>query len=124
MTLLLINKSRTGAANAVQELTSLTTNTLFIILITIFLASLIASFITFKFSKLTARNIHKINYSKISLTIIAFLILIITYFSGIFGLVVFITSTILGLTCIEFKVRKGFLMGALLIPTILFYLPF
>jgi putative membrane protein len=123
-TLLLIDKSRTGAANAIQELTNLTTNTLLIILATIFLASIIASFITFKFSKLTARNIHKIDYSKISLTIIIFLVSIITYLSGIFGLIVFITSTILGLTCIEFHVRKGFLMGALLIPTILFYLPF
>ena len=124
MTLLLINKSRTGAANAVQELTKLTTNTLFIILAIIILTSIIASFITFKFSKLTARNIHKINYSKISLIIMVLLTLIISYFSGLFGLVVFITSTILGLTCMEFQVRKGFLMGALLIPTIFFYLPF
>jgi len=123
LTLFLVDKSRTGVANAVSQLTTLTPGNLITILIAILAASIIAIPLTILISKIFAKNIHKINYSKISLTVLALLTALVFIFSGFIGLFTFAVATVLGLTCIEFGTRRSFLMGALLIPTILFYLP-
>ncbi len=124
ITLFLFQKSRTGAAFAISQITQLSTTNLTTILITILISATIAIPISLIISKLVAKHIHKINYTKISIAILIFLIIIITYFTGVLGLIILTVSTILGLTCIEFQIRRGFLMGAILIPTIIFYLPF
>jgi len=118
-----IQKTRTGAAVAISKLIpELGLTELFYILGTIIISGIIASFITIYLSKLTARNIHKFNYSKLSIIILAILIMITIYFTGILGLLIFIVSASLGLTTIFLDIKRMHLMGALLIPTILFYL--
>lgn len=124
VTLFLFQKSRTGAAFAISQITQLSTTNLAAILITIALSAIIAIPISLIISKSVAKHIHKISYTKISIPILIFLIIIITIFTGILGLSILTVATILGLTCIEFQTRRGFLMGAILIPTIIFYLPF
>jgi putative membrane protein len=122
VTLFLIQKSRTGAAATISQITQLNFSQLSIILTTIFLTSIIAIPLTLQISKIFAKNIHKIPYTKISATILILLTIIIIIFSGPRGLLIFVTATLLGLTCIEFQTRRSFLMGAILLPTILFYL--
>lgn len=124
ITLILFQKSRTGAAFAISQITNLTTQQLPIILTTTVLTTVLSIPIALKISKFTAKNIHKIPYTKISLFTLIFLIITITYISGFIGLLVLTVATTLGLTCIEFQTRRSFLMGAILIPTIIFYLPF
>jgi len=124
VTLYLIQKTRTGAANAIQQISSINLNELIYIMIAILLASILSIFIVKKLSIIFSKNIHKINYSKISIVILAALIIVTIIFSGFMGLLVFAASTLLGLTAILFKIRRGFLMGSLLIPTIIFYLLF
>jgi putative membrane protein len=124
VTLYLFQKSRTGAAFAISQITQLSMTNLWTILITIIISSIIAIPLTLLISRTVAKNIHKIPYIKISYTILIFLIIIVTYFSGIFGLITLIVATLLGLTAIEFQTRRSFLMGAILIPTIIFYLQF
>lgn len=123
ITLFLFQKSRTGAAFAISQITSLTATHLYIILATIIISTIAAIPISIRISKSIAKNIHKIPYLKISISILIFLTIITTYFSGILGLITLVVSTLLGLTCIEFQTRRGFLMGAILIPTIIYYLP-
>ena len=123
ITLFLFQKSRTGAAFAISQITRLTTTNLYTIIATITVATIISIPISIKISKIIALHIHKINYTKISILILLFLIAITLYFSGIIGLITLIVSTLLGLTCIEFQTRRSFLMGAILIPTIIYYLP-
>ncbi|MAH45697.1 hypothetical protein CMI37_07695 [Candidatus Pacearchaeota archaeon] len=124
LTLYIINKSRTGAANFIQQTIQLTPAHLIPIFLTIIISTIICIPLTIKISKIFAKNIHKINYSKISKTILLFLTLIITLSTKFTGLLILISATLLGLLCIYSRIRRGFLMGALLIPTILFYLPF
>ena len=124
VTLYLISKPRTGAANAIQQITQITLTELFYILGAVLLASIASIFITIQISKLFAKHITKINYSKISLVVLAILVIATLSFSGFYGLLIFIAATSIGLTCIHAGIRRGFLMGSLLIPTILFYLPF
>lgn len=123
VTLYIINKSRTGAANAIQQLTTITPTTLIYIIITIIISAAIAIPLTIFFSKLFAKNIHKINYTILSIAILAILTITTIIFSGFLGLITFLTATSLGLTTIYIGIRRSHLMGSLLIPTILFYLP-
>ena len=118
-----IQKTRTGAAVAISKLVpELTLNQLFYILGTIIISGAIAFFITIFISKLTAKNIHKIPYSKLSLIILTILIIITIYFTGFLGLLLFAISASLGITTMFLGIKRMHLMGALLVPTILFYL--
>ena len=124
VTLFLFQKTRTGAAAAISEITQLSTSNLITILTTIIISAIIAIPLTLMISKTISKHIHRINYTKISYVILIFLIIVIIYFSGILGLITLTVSTILGLTAIEWQTRRSFLMGAILIPTIIYYLPF
>lgn len=121
--LFLIQKSRTGAASALSQITPITNTEMWLILITITIATIILIPYTNFLSKKISKNINKLNYSKLSTSILIFLFIIIAVISGPIGILVFVSSTLIGLTCIELNVRKGFLMGSLLIPTIIYYIP-
>lgn len=122
--LYLTGKKRTGLAGAISEITKINFSQLLLICGTIIITAIISIFVTIKLSKGFARFVEKVNYEKLSKIIIIFLILVILLISGFTGVLVLLTSTILGLTASYMNVRKGFLMGCLMIPTILFYLPF
>jgi putative membrane protein len=124
LTLYLFQKSRTGTAAAIGQLLNISSMNLVTILTTVLVASIFSIPLTLFLSKTIAKQIHKIDYRKMSVVILIFLISIIIYFSGILGFMVLTISTILGLTCIEFQTRRSLLMASILVSTIIFYLPF
>jgi len=118
-----INKSRTGSAVAVNKLIPLiSTGSLFIIIIAIIISSIAAFIISIFIAKYFSRLITKLSYTKLSIAILIFLTIIITIFAGWLGLIIYITSTALGISCILLGVKRTSLMGCLLIPTILLYI--
>ena len=120
-----INKTRTGSAIAISKLlTSFNLQQLIILLVTIFISAILASYITIYLAKILAKNITKINYQIISGIVLIFLYLVTFFLSGFLGFLVFIIATNLGIFCILSKIRRVHLMGALMLPTIFFYLPF
>ncbi len=122
VTLYVINKSRTGAALAVSKLLQISSNDLILILIAIIFSGILAFFISIAIAKIFSRIIYKINYSIISLAVLFILLIFTIIFSGFIGLIVFITSTFLGILCALLKIKRIHLMGCLIIPTIIFYL--
>ena len=120
----LTNKVRTGTVSAVSTLLEINFGTLKIIVITVLLSSLFASIITIYLSKNLAKNLHKLNYKRISQGILTLLVIITFIISGIGGILILVTATLLGLFSTYFGVRKSLLMGCLMIPTIIYYLPF
>jgi len=122
LTLYAVGKARTGTAVAISQITQLSLSNLVYILGTIVLAGTAAFFITIYLTKVFALHIHKLNYQYLSSTIIAILIILTTYFSGIYGLLILAVSSVLGLTCILLGIRRTHLMGALMIPVIFFYI--
>jgi putative membrane protein len=120
VTLIAIGKSRSGAAEALTQLGTHLPSITLIITCTI-LSATIASLIFIKISKIFAKNINKINYSKISLTILIFNLLVIILVCGILGVLFFSVATLIGLLCSKLNVQKHFLMGSLIVPTILFF---
>jgi putative membrane protein len=124
VTLYTISKTRTGSAVAISKLLEAFTFTdLWIILLTILFSGILAFFLTIFFAKLFSRKIYKLNYNKFSIFILAFLVVIVFIFSGFLGFLVFLVSSLTGLTAIQLGVRRTHLMGALMLPTILLYLP-
>jgi len=123
VTLYSIGKSRTGAAAAVSELIKISPQDLMIILIVITISSIFSFFTAIFIGKFFSRNISKINYKIVSIIVLIFLSFIVFLFSGFLGFLLFLVSTFLGLTAIYSGARRTNLMGALMLPSILFYLP-
>jgi putative membrane protein len=123
ITLYTLGKTRTGAAVAVSEiLQDFTLQNLTILIITIVLSGILAFIIAIRVSALFSKYITKINYQILSYSILTTLLIITIIFSNPLGLVVFITSSALGIFTILSGARRINLMGVLLIPTIIFYL--
>lgn len=122
ITLYSIGKARTGVAAAVQEITILTIPELAIITLTIIISGIFSFFLTLYISRLFAKFISKINYSKLSLGILSFLVIITLVISGWLGLLILGVSTLVGLLCIYTGVRRTHLLGSLILPAILLYL--
>lgn len=119
----IIGKTRTGVSATLQQLTNnLTINHIFLIISTIFLTGIICYFYTLQIAKVFAKNIHKINYTKLSLIILIFISIIVLIFSKPSGFLIFIISTATGLFGILTGVRRINLMGCLVVPVVLGYL--
>lgn len=120
-----ISKTRTGAAAAVKEiLGTLSWKVLILILFAILISGIISFFLTKFLAAFFSQKIQKINYTKLSIATLIFLVIIVFLFSGFLGLLVLITSTLLGIFCNSLNVKKTNMMGCLLLPTIIYYFPF
>ncbi len=125
ITLFSIQKSRTGAAVAISEiLKNFTFSSLLIIIIIIILVSIFSFIISLLIAKKFSRIITKISYRKLSIAILIILSLVVLIFSGLIGFFLYTISAFTGLFCIESGVRRTNLMGCLMLPSILLYLPF
>ena len=123
LTIYTINKARTGSAAAIQQLLNkINQNQLTLILITIFITGLIVFFLTIYLSKSFSKLITKINYSKISIFILFFVSIIVIFFSGWLGFLIFATSAAVGILGIQSNIKRTNLMACLLVPTIILYL--
>lgn len=118
-----IQKSRTGAAVAMSKLIPvLSPLNLLWILTSIILTTLIVFVISTKLAKILSARINRINYSFISILVLVIITFLTIFLSGFLGLLILIVSTALGISAIEFGIKKSQLMGCLIIPTILLYL--
>lgn len=123
VTVYAIDKSRTGVAAAVNEiLGAISLHDLIIILIVIFITSFLAFFLGFYVAKFFARRIGSFNYKILSFIVIIILFSVVVLFSNLFGIIVLITGSAIGVFAILSGVKRIHLMGSLLIPTIVFYL--
>jgi len=120
-----INVKRTGSAVAISDLiSSVTLSNLFIFLAVIIVSGFVSFLLGKGISKIFARNIYRINYNKLSLGVLIFLSIVVLAFSGWLGFLVFLVATCTGLYAIASGARRTLLMGCLMLPAILFYLPF
>lgn len=123
ITIFSIGKSRSGSAAAIKDiLNEISQSDLILIIITITISSIIAFFMGLALSKFIALSINKINYSKLNIFVIFVLVIFNIIFTNWLGLIVLITSTSLGIFCLLSNSRRINLMGALIIPTIIYYL--
>lgn len=124
MALWLIDKSRSGIAAVLEQLVYVSFNEFIFIAAVALFAAAISALVTLKLAKRSLTVIGKIDYSKISKAIIIFIAAMTIIFSGFYGLLLLATCTALGVFTNLSGVRRSVLMGVLILPTILFYLPF
>lgn len=118
-----IQKPRSGIAVFVGKfLPYFTEQQLWLLFAVTLIVSGIAVFITLIFAKLFAKGIMKINYKWLCFTIILLLIILTPIISGWLALLVLVAATATGLVTNIIGVRKIHMMGALLLPVILYYL--
>jgi putative membrane protein len=124
-----IGRTRTGAAVAISKLLpELTLTNLVTIISFTIIAGVLASLLTIRMAKLASKKINEISYSTLSILVLLAILLIVILFSDftmqgrIISLLIFTTSTSLGIFTISSGVKRMHLMGCLLLPTILFYL--
>jgi len=124
LSLWLINKPRSGVAVVISQLTTIGFNEfIFIIFVSIAVCG-ISILITLFLAKQFIKIVERINYTLISKVILAVLILLSFVFTGFFGLFLFFICACLGIFTNLADIKRGTLMGVLILPTILFYLPF
>lgn len=121
-TLYSLNKARNGAIVAIMEiLKSINLNELIIFLFAALVAGCLATFLTLFFARVFSKWIVRVNYRMLCLSVIAFVTLMVIYFSGMIGLLVMVTSTAVGIIPALIGVKRSMAMGCLLLPVILFF---
>lgn len=123
VTLYTINRSRSGSAAAIQDLLPKLTlqNILLFILVSIVVA-LIAFAISVSLTKKIVKSGANVNYHLTTKLVLLFLVILIFFVSGWMGLIVAFTATALGIFTSYNNIQRIQLMGALIVPTILYYL--
>ena len=120
ITLFTIEKARNGSIIVVQQLLqNINIDTLVLFLSVALIAGGIATFLTLYVSKIFSTIMNKINYSILSGLIIAFIGVMVLYFSGLVGMLILIIAASIGLIPNIVEVSRSNSMACLLVPIIL-----
>ncbi len=124
LALMLIGKPRTGSAAMLERIININPSTIIMLYIIALITGFIAFIIAAKLGRTIAKNIHKINYTKINVAVLLFVVLLCIVVSGIYSLIVLVAATSLGVFTTTRGIRKMYLMGCLLLPVMIYYWPF
>jgi len=120
ITLFTIEKARNGSIIVVQQLLQNISISLLILFLAVALvAGGIATFLTLYASKIFSSVMNVLNYSVLSISIIAFIGAMVLYFSGFTGLLILIAATTIGLIPNIAEVSRSNSMACLIVPIIL-----
>ncbi|MEK6984175.1 MAG: tripartite tricarboxylate transporter permease [Nanoarchaeota archaeon] len=120
ITLFTISKARNGSIIVVQQLLrNIDAKVLILFFAVALVAGGIATFLTLYVSKVFSTIMNKLNYSVLSVFIIAFITLMVLYFSGVVGLLILIIATSVGLIPNITDVSRSNSMACLLVPIVL-----
>ncbi len=117
----LIDKARSGVAVAASEIISIGFNEVLIIISVAFVALSLSTFIVLYLSKKMLLKISTIDYVLLNKIILGFIVLLVFLFTGFIGIFLMILCTSLGIIASIQNVKRGLLMGVLILPTILFF---
>ncbi|WP_406657602.1 tripartite tricarboxylate transporter permease [Methanolobus sp. ZRKC2] len=123
--LAVIGKSRNGAMVVVDGLlggVELDAPSMLLFFCAVSLTAIFSYFSTIYVGDKIHTKLSDINYPLLCYAVIAILSLIVLFFTGIFGLVIFAISTSVGMLAPFLKVRKSNSMGVILLPVILYFL--
>lgn len=120
--ILIIDKSRTASGIFLEYYKNTFVFSFQWIIFFCLIGIVLGYFLTLIFAKLFIKNMHKINYKKLTIILILFLHAIIILFSNIFGLLVFWLATLIGYLCIKTENPRILLMACILFPVLLYFL--
>jgi putative membrane protein len=132
MALFVILKSRSGAMKAVEGIISSeliaweplgnVPMAMAALLISALVAAIVSVPLALFFGRLFAKHCSRINYKSLVKGVIVFLLIMVTLFSGVLGLLILGISMCVGMIPPLIGVKRVYLMGCLIIPVILFFM--
>ncbi len=123
ISLFAIGRTRSGAAAAIsQSLDTITYGTVLRILAFSVIALGFSAILCLLIGKSSTHLFTRLNMTLVNRAVIILLIALILFFTGLFGIFVFITASSIGLFAVSSGVKRSFCMGVLLLPTLTFYL--
>ena len=118
-----INNPRSGVAVIVQKvLENLDYNTVLLLVGVMAFSAVFATIAHIEIGKRMSGIVSRIDYRKLCISSLALILLLVYFFTGLFGLSLAILCTLIGLIPILFGISRTHLMGVLLLPTILSFL--
>jgi putative membrane protein len=121
LALWLINNPRSGIAIGVSKVLEVGFDEAVILIAVILFSAAIGAIISLKITKMVLIVLRRVNYQKLCICVLAFLLFLTVMFSSAIGLVVLFVSTALGLIPNYVGIRRTYGMGCLIFPTILFF---
>ena len=118
-TLAVLAKARNGAIIVVSQLLPDISQLLLIFIAVLLMSGGIATILTLTTAKYFSRMITKVNYQKLVMGVMAFVLLLVFLFSGWLGLIVLATATTIGMIAPLKGVPRNHLMGCLIVPVLL-----
>jgi len=125
--LFLLLRPRSGAAIVVNNLVTvehwdgvLPPGTMSYLMISAVISSSLAYFLTLFIGKRAARYVSRVDYGKLVLSIIVFIVIMVILFNGATGLLILAVGTAIGLLPIRLGVRRSHLMGVIMLPVLLY----
>jgi len=117
-----IDKPRSGAVVAVRTVMGrVTAHDFFLLLSVILLVSGASVFTMLALSRIALRQVYRFDYRTMCISIVIMLLLLVTYFTGMTGLLVCIVGICIGVLPPLLGVKRSHCMGVLLVPVILWY---
>lgn len=118
-----IDKARNGAVVVISNfINDFTKIHLIILLATALISSFIAIILALKLNSLFCKYIEKVNYSKLCIGIISFLVLMVIIMTGYLGLIVLITAAAIGIIPKLLNIENTHLMGCLIVPVVIYFI--
>lgn len=113
-------KTRNGILVLIKDIYyPLSSEELFILLLVTIITSNIVNLYGIQLSKIIGKGISKINYTKLNLGVLIFIVVASLYFDGLLGLIVLLTATIIGVSATIFKIKRTTCMGVLMLKIML-----
>jgi putative membrane protein len=122
--LYIISRTRSGAMVAVSDVLNgipLNIDILVQLLMVIVVVSIASYFVTIFMGDRILSILSRVHYRLLCMLVLTGLIVLVLFFTGWFGLVVFAAATPIGMLAPYLKVRKSHAMGALLLPLLMYY---
>jgi len=121
-TIFLINKARSGVAVAVSSYMKIGFNEMILMIPIAFISVAISALFVLFISKVILKKITEINLVFMNKIVLIVLIVIIYIFTGFYGIFLAGICTVLGVIVMLNNVKRGLLMGVLILPTIIFFI--
>lgn len=120
--LYVIDKARSGAAAAIQDLITLDQSALAQMILIVIIVGAASYIATIGTARAAARAFSALNYRMLCMVVLAFLVAMTVAFTGLFGLFIFFLSTVVGLIAPVAGIHKTHAMGVLMVPLIVHYI--
>jgi len=117
-----IHNARSGVAVMIDKVLEIDFNVLLVLVGVIAFTAFFATIAHIKIGKLFSKHVGRINYRNLCIYSIIFILILVYIFTGIFGVLLALLSTTIGILPILTGVSRTQVMGVLIIPTVIYFL--